>query len=149
MQAKQAGAEVAALGAALQGEDVQRGLLQWCQLIAGWVLHAATGRLPAQVSLPLDSQPPEQLQMLPEYLLLDMADLIVQLHAMGASVGRDATHVDDIVLLCTALMAAPAYVRNPYTRFKLAQVIHTLTPESRDSRHLRECVPVVALASLL
>ena len=140
MQTKSAKAQLLMLLTALHIDRPENGLLLWCQLLSAWLLHTATGASPSTLSLPLTGEPPTQWKMLPEYLLLDLAAIVSSLHLHGQLQGRDAKHVDDIALACTALMASPAFVQNPYTRYKLAEVIHTLSPVSAaSSRTAHRC----------
>ena len=140
MQAKSAKAQLLMLLTALHIDRPDNGLLLWCQLLSAWLLHTATGASPSTLSLPLTGEPPTQWKMLPEYLLLDLAAIVSSLHLHGQLQGRDAKHADDIALACTTLMASPAYVQNPYTRYKLAEVIHTLSPvSSASSRTAHRC----------
>ena len=141
VQGNQAKAMMLALQGALGGDELQRGLLQWCQLVCAWLLQAASGTTPQAARLPLAGEPPHAVAALPEYLLLDMAKILTHLHTLNAlqTHSRDATHLDDVMLACTALISTDSYVQNPYTRYQLAEAMHALAPVSHTSRQLRRC----------
>ena len=97
--------------------------------MASWLLYSATGCLnPSNVQLPLPANPPIGFQMLPEYTIGDMCDIIKHItqhsgHLLGHSM------LEEVMLCCTTFMSAPAYVKNPYMRYRLAEVLYGWMPE--------------------
>lgn len=132
-QASGIAATTVGIQCALQDPELQSQLIQWCQLVCAWLVHVATGTTPGQVTLPLSDTPPRAFRMIPEYVVSDMATLLMLTTVGPDDMGR----MDDVILACTALMGSPSHVTNPYLRYTLCTVLHQWIPDSASSSRRR------------
>jgi ubiquitin conjugation factor E4 B len=135
---------LAGLQCVLDDRDFTSSIIQWCQLICAWLLNVATGASPAALELPLPAVAPEAFRMIPQYLVEDVARFLQYMNAYADWSGVNMRSMDDVILCCTALMASPSHVPNPYLRFCMFQVLHRWIPES-STRYRHRRAPLLDL----
>lgn len=122
-------AKMLAAEGALADPEFVRDAVRWCKLVAAWLLFLATSvTTVGHVALPLRDVVPDAFRMVPEYIVSDMCDLLKYMSTMRADAFA-AESLDEVVLCCTAFMSSPAYVTNPYTRYRLAEVLFYWMPD--------------------
>lgn len=90
-----------------------------------WLVRMAEPRSahPQQpVALPLPAEVPEHFRMLPEHLFDDVCDVIL-FYARRRPDLMDQTTARSITIFCTVFLLSTQYVRNPFLKAKVAEVL--------------------------
>jgi hypothetical protein len=84
---------------------------------------------------------PPAFALLPEWFVEDIAEYLLYITRFHY---RLLAHqrLDDLMLFMVIFMGSPHYIRNPYLRSKLSEVVHAWLPQGTESTSfVRRCVP--------
>ncbi|GMH33488.1 hypothetical protein BSKO_01322 [Bryopsis sp. KO-2023] len=121
--------------ALINDPEVLSSCLQFYKLAASWMLRYVSNGPEPKVPLPLPV--PEGFGALPEYFVEDMVDLVIYVGRAAPRV-LETAQLHDVLIFLTVLMGSPSYVKNPYLRAKLAEVLHICLPDEATSQRRRQ-----------
>lgn len=104
--------------------------LQFYNFVALWLVKLVD---PKGNGLPLPDTIPEAFASLPEYVVEDIADLLLFI-SRTVPQALDSVPLDDMIKFIIIFINSVAYIRNPYLRAKLVEVIAVLTPDMQGYR---------------
>lgn len=100
------------------------------RLLAAWLLRLVSpSGLP---TLPLPAEVPMEWATLPEWFLEDMAEWLLLLTRTHPNL-LQGQRLDELMLFFVVFIGSPAYVRSPYLRSKLTEVMHAWLPQQQDA----------------
>lgn len=104
------------------------------KLLAAWLLSLVVpGGNINHPELPLPQVVPPSWSLLPEYFVEDMADfllLITQLHPN--LLAANSAGLDRLMIFMVVFIGSPGYLKNPFLRSKLTDVLHMWLPPRAD-----------------
>ncbi|KJE97383.1 hypothetical protein, variant [Capsaspora owczarzaki ATCC 30864] len=104
--------------------------LSFYSFVAQWLLKIVD---PKNAGLPLPEALPQVFASLPEYFVEDIAEFLVFVTRMAPNV-VDRISLDPLIRFIVTFIASVSYIRNPYLRAKLVEIITRLTPEFTGQR---------------
>eukprot|EP00898_Chlorokybus_atmophyticus_P007588 jgi/Chlat1/7830/Chrsp66S00575 len=112
--------------ATLQDPEVLQLALGYYKLMALWLIKLVGG-----LRFPLPVPAPMEYAALPEYFVEDMLNLVLYI---SASTRRstsifDAATLNDLTSFMIVFMGSPLYIKNPYLRAKMVEVLSYWLPE--------------------
>lgn len=112
----------------LADQDAMADVLALYRLHAAWLLRLACPS--GQPSLPLPAEPPASWRLLPEWFVEDMAEVLLfttRYHPQLLAAG--GVRLDEMMLFLVVFIAGGrSWVRSPYLRSKLSEVLHAWLP---------------------
>jgi ubiquitin conjugation factor E4 B len=114
----------------LLGDEVFAGeVTALYRLLAAWLLRlVCPGGVP---TLPLPAEVPMEWATLPEWFLEDMAEWLLLLTRAHPNL-LQGQRLDELMLFFVVFIGSPAYVRSPYLRSKLTEVMHAWLPQQEQ-----------------
>jgi ubiquitin conjugation factor E4 B len=106
--------------------------IKFYNLLAIWLVKNAAGshdNALNELKLPFSSPPPLSFAMLPEHFVEDIAEFF-QFANQFMPDFMENVPLDDMMTFITVFMSSPPYVKNPYMRAKLVDVMVGLTPKN-------------------
>ncbi|XP_047314752.1 probable ubiquitin conjugation factor E4 [Impatiens glandulifera] len=107
------------------GELLQRAL-SFYQLMVVWLVNLTGG-----FKMPLPSTCPMEFACMPEHFIDDAMELLI--FASRIPKGLDGVVLDDFMNFIIMFMASPEFVRNPYLRSKMVEVLNCWMPRRSGS----------------
>ncbi|MEW5316627.1 MAG: hypothetical protein WDW38_007987 [Sanguina aurantia] len=101
------------------------------RLTAAWMLRLACPS--GMPDLPLPTPPSLALTLLPEFFVEEMADSLLYISQAAPSL-LPSLPLEDFMLFAVTFMASPLYIRSPYLRAKLSQVLQQWLPQDEEGR---------------
>eukprot|EP00210_Caulerpa_lentillifera_P006815 g6514.t1 len=99
------------------------------RLVVAWMIRLIGINTSTTFQIPLPDPPPVQFASLPEYFIEDMIDVLICTGRAAPQV-LESVGLEDTVIFFIAMMGSPNYVKNPYLRGKLVDVLHACLPAS-------------------
>ncbi|PWZ00389.1 hypothetical protein BCV70DRAFT_94686 [Testicularia cyperi] len=100
-----------------------------------WLIRLAEPRAShphPQVVLPLPQQVPTRFRMLPEHIFEDVCDLMLFISRANVTLPDSAKN--DIVTFCTTFLSSGWYIKNPFLKAKLAEILfYNVVPFGRHT----------------
>lgn len=97
---------------------------RFAMLSASWLSEWV---LPSGTALPLRGNAPIAFRVLPEYLVEDMSEIVLLVLRTRTQMIQSLP-IADFVRFAVVFMASPDYIKNPYMRAKLVDVLVHFTP---------------------
>ncbi|CAH8328041.1 unnamed protein product [Eruca vesicaria subsp. sativa] len=107
------------------GDFIQRAL-SFYRLVIVWLVGLVGG-----FKMPLPSTCPMEFSCMPEHFVEDAMELLI--FASRIPKALDGVLLDDFMNFIIMFMASPEYVRNPYLRAKMVEVLNCWMPRSSGS----------------
>ncbi|KAJ4912092.1 putative ubiquitin conjugation factor E4 [Raphanus sativus] len=107
------------------GDFIQRAL-SFYRLVVVWLVGLVGG-----FKMPLPSTCPMEISCMPEHFVEDAMELLI--FASRIPKALDGVQLDDFMNFIIMFMASPEYVRNPYLRAKMVEVLNCWMPRSSGS----------------
>ncbi|EFH49981.1 U-box domain-containing protein [Arabidopsis lyrata subsp. lyrata] len=107
------------------GDFIQRAL-SFYRLVVVWLVGLAGG-----FKMPLPSTCPMEFSCMPEHFVEDAMELLI--FASRIPKALDGVPLDDFMNFIIMFMASPEYIRNPYLRAKMVEVLNCWMPRSSSS----------------
>ncbi|KAF3539372.1 hypothetical protein F2Q69_00018843 [Brassica cretica] len=107
------------------GDFIQRAL-SFYRLVVVWLVGLVGG-----FKMPLPSTCPMEFSCMPEHFVEDAMELLI--FASRIPKALDGVQLDDFMNFIIMFMASPEYVRNPYLRAKMVEVLNCWMPRSSGS----------------
>jgi ubiquitin conjugation factor E4 B len=107
------------------GDFIQRAL-SFYRLMVVWLVGLVGG-----FKMPLPSTCPMEFSCMPEHFVEDAMELLI--FASRIPKALDGVPLDDFMNFIIMFMASPEYVRNPYLRAKMVEVLNCWMPRSSSS----------------
>ncbi|XP_021721463.1 probable ubiquitin conjugation factor E4 [Chenopodium quinoa] len=107
------------------GDLIQRALA-FCRLMVVWLVGLVGG-----FNLPLPSPCPMEFACMPEHFVEDAMELLM--FASRIPKALDGVILDDFMNFIIMFMASPEYIRNPYLRAKMVEVLNGWMPRRSGS----------------
>uniref|UniRef100_A0A1D2ADH7 RING-type E3 ubiquitin transferase n=2 Tax=Auxenochlorella protothecoides TaxID=3075 RepID=A0A1D2ADH7_AUXPR len=109
-------------------------ILSFCRLMTTYMMRLASPAFAAggALALPLVEGPPMEFRQLPEAWVESLADILILVAQTQRSASLAQGDMEDLMVFITFCLASPAYVRNPYLRGRLVEVLHALMPPNED-----------------
>uniref|UniRef100_A0A803LSE6 RING-type E3 ubiquitin transferase n=1 Tax=Chenopodium quinoa TaxID=63459 RepID=A0A803LSE6_CHEQI len=107
------------------GDLIQRALA-FCRLMVVWLVGSVGG-----FNLPLPSPCPMEFACMPEHFVEDAMELLM--FASRIPKALDGVILDDFMNFIIMFMASPEYIRNPYLRAKMVEVLNGWMPRRSGS----------------
>jgi len=140
--------------AVLHDEATLRSMLAFYRLMASWLLRLASPAVAAgrKAELPLPSPPPFEFAILPEYFAEDLVETLLFVARVAPQV-LDLDNIEEFVSFIVVFLGSHEYIKNPYLRSRLSEVLMLLLPQDRlySSRnpHRRPSAVSSAITTLL
>lgn len=99
------------------------------RLVAMWLARLTPMTSSAAFQVPLPDPVPMEFAILPEFFLEDLLEVLIHTGRVAPSV-LETISLQETVIFFMALMGSPNYVKNPYLRTKLSEVLRICLPES-------------------
>eukprot|EP00879_Flechtneria_rotunda_P016797 GHRR01017581.1.p1 GENE.GHRR01017581.1~~GHRR01017581.1.p1 ORF type:complete len:531 (+),score=180.79 GHRR01017581.1:2040-3632(+) len=116
--------------AALGDPDLDADCLAFYRLVAAWLLRLVSPSGLAE--LPLPEQVPKTWALLPEWFVEDLAEFLLYITRYRPRVIHNQ-QLGDLMLFMVVFMGSPSYLKNPYLRGKLCEVVHLWLPQEQDA----------------
>lgn len=100
--------------------------LTFCRLMMVWLVGLVGG-----FKMPLPSPCPKELACMPEHFVDDVMELLI--FASRIPKALDGIMLDDFMNFIIMFMASPEYIRNPYLRAKMVEVLNCWMPRRSGS----------------
>jgi len=97
--------------------------------VASWMSHLV--ELESH-GLPLKNPPSPEVVTLPEYFVEDICDFFIFISKFMTNKLLEFQGLDGLLSFLTAFLASPNYIKNPYLRAKIVEVLLSLTPKQAD-----------------
>ena len=107
-------------------------IMRFYKMLAAWLLQLANANgdvvtSQGKYSLPLPESPPAIFTEIPEHFVENISDFFIYVARMAPqamrSVMLDSAQLEELFTFIITFMGSPAYVRNPYVRAKLVDVL--------------------------
>ncbi|CAG9460858.1 unnamed protein product [Pedinophyceae sp. YPF-701] len=133
----------------LMDEQLIVPMVAYCRLLALWLLRLVGnggGTPGAAPTLPLPADPPKAFAALPEYMVEDMCQVLlfvgrVRPQAVSSEVAAD------LMTFFVTFLGSSAYVRNPYLRAKMVEVMYVMLPNDERQDRMRRWGRLAAAGS--
>ncbi|CAK0786013.1 hypothetical protein CVIRNUC_009226 [Coccomyxa viridis] len=119
--------------AAVSDEDLLKSVLGFYRLMAAWMLRLASPAAAAggQPQLPLPTPAPEHFRLLPEYFVEDMIEVLMYVSRFRPQV-LEGVPMEELLLFFVTFMGSPAYIKNPYLRSRMVEVLSQWMPMDEE-----------------
>lgn len=109
-------------------------VIAFYRLGAAWMMRLACPSGPLQ--MPLPEPAPAAFASLPEYFIEDLAEYLLYVSRMHPQLLVGAP-MEEMMLFLMVFMGSPKYVRSPYLRSKLSEVVHVWLPPQQEGASFR------------
>jgi ubiquitin conjugation factor E4 B len=111
--------------------DLISEVLAFYRLLAAWLLRLVSpSGLP---ELPLPDAVPMEWATLPEWFVEDLAEYCLLVTRMYPQVlATSGVRMDDMMLFLVVCIGSPKYLKSPYLRSKMSEVVHAWLPREQD-----------------
>lgn len=99
------------------------------RLVIVWFTRLTSVNSSAEFQIPMPDPVPPQFAALPEYFLEDLVDVLIHTGRVAPQV-LQSVELQETVVFFMAMMGSPNYVKNPYLRTKLSEVLYACLPQS-------------------
>ncbi|SOV01532.1 related to UFD2 - ubiquitin fusion degradation protein [Ustilago sp. UG-2017a] len=116
--------EIYAAQSQLMAPDFLQKVITFNCFLMTWLIRVAEPKAThphPQVSLPLPQDVPTRLRMLPEHMFEDICDVMLFVSRVSAPLSEAAK--DDLVTFCTTFLSSGWYIKNPFLKAKLAEIL--------------------------
>ncbi|KAJ3697941.1 hypothetical protein LUZ61_001646 [Rhynchospora tenuis] len=110
------------------GDFLQRAL-SFYRLVIVWAVDQVGG-----CKMPLPSSCPREFAFIPEHFFDDAMDLLILTSRIPRAL--EAFALDDFLNFIIMFMASPSYIKNPYLRAKMVEVLNCWIPHRRQAFYL-------------
>eukprot|EP01025_Chloroclados_australasicus_P016948 TRINITY_DN18645_c0_g3_i1.p1 TRINITY_DN18645_c0_g3~~TRINITY_DN18645_c0_g3_i1.p1 ORF type:complete len:991 (-),score=66.73 TRINITY_DN18645_c0_g3_i1:343-3291(-) len=111
-------------------------VLQFYQTTSSWMLWIAQGK-PQQLQPSVGEQapgvledPPFEFKLIPEYVIEDMVEIIQLIQNAAPKLMLQQGSTNSIAHFITTFIGYPQYIRNPYMRSKMVEVLYMWVPNA-------------------
>ncbi|WFD37029.1 RING-type E3 ubiquitin transferase [Malassezia cuniculi] len=108
----------------LEGEFMTR-LIRFIAFVMTWLVRQADpcqAYPQKQIELPLPDEVPDRFAMLPEHVLDDAVEVLL-FYARRRPDQIDKSVIQNVALFCTVFLSATSYVRNPFLKAKIVELM--------------------------
>ncbi|SNX83910.1 related to UFD2 - ubiquitin fusion degradation protein [Melanopsichium pennsylvanicum] len=116
--------EIFAAQAQLMAPEFLQKVITFNCFVMTWLIRIAEPNAThphAQVKLPLPQEVPERFRMLPEHIFEDICDVMLFISRVSAPLSESAKN--DLVTFCTTFLSSGWYIKNPFLKAKLAEIL--------------------------